>query len=148
MSEYQPRLFTSCSDIRRIGTGLLSRQLPRAEWTHEAHLAACSWIIMEREDVAAETDLPQIIRSYNEAVGGINDDSQGYHETITQASIISIRLHLASIPAGTSLVQAVNSLLQSPRGDRRWLLRFYSNSLLFSVAARRHFVPPDVMPFD
>ncbi len=147
MSEYQPRLFTRCSDVRRIGEGLLLRKLPRTEWTHEAHLAACSWIIMERKDIAAETELPHIIRSYNEAVGGINDDSQGYHETITQAYIITIRLHLATISAETTLVDAVNSLLQSPRGDRRWLLRFYSSSVLSSAAARRNFVPPDIMPF-
>jgi hypothetical protein len=148
MSEYQPRLFASCLNIRRIGTGLLSCSLPCAEWTHEAHLAACTWLAMERTDIVPETELPQIIRRYNEAVGGINDDSQGYHETITQTYIITIRQHLASIPAGASLLQAVNSLLQSPRGDRRWPLRFYSNSVLFSVDARHKFVPPDIMPFD
>jgi hypothetical protein len=29
-----------------------------------------------------EQQLPDIIRSYNESVGGVNDDTQGYHETL------------------------------------------------------------------
>jgi len=31
-------------------------------------------------------------------------------------------------------------------GKRGWPLRFYSRELLFSVAARRNFVPPDLAP--
>jgi hypothetical protein len=38
----------------------------------------------------------------------------------------------------------VNELLLSPMGRRDWPLRFYSRERLFSVEARRNFVPPDV----
>jgi hypothetical protein len=42
------------------------------------------------------------------------------------------------------LHELVNALLLSPMGRRDWPLRFYSPALLFSVEARRNFVPPDV----
>ena len=38
MPEYPIRLFADAADVRRIGTGLLDCRLPRADWTHEAHL--------------------------------------------------------------------------------------------------------------
>ena len=37
-------------------------------------------------------------------------------------------------------------MLRSDVGRRDWPLRFYSRELLFSVAARRGFVEPDLMP--
>ena len=42
------------------------------------------------------------------------------------------------------LHELVNDLLHSPMGRRDWPLRFYSAERLFSVEARRHFVPPDL----
>jgi hypothetical protein len=82
-----PHLFADNAAVRHIGEGLFARSLARDEWTHEAHLAACVWLIVERPDVQPERDLPDIIRRFNESVGGINDETQGYHETITQCFI-------------------------------------------------------------
>ena len=144
--DYRPRLFTDDAAIRRIGEGLLERTLPRPEWTHEAHLAACAWIVLERTDLAPERDLPGIIRSYNESVGGVNSDTEGYHETITQVSIRAVRAALAR-SEGRGLAERVNALLQAPEGRRDWPLRFYSAELLFAVEARLGWVEPDLAPF-
>lgn len=137
-----PRLFADADAITRIGTGLLDRSLPRADWTHEAHLAACLWLVRERSDIAIEAELPAIIRSYNEAVGGVNDDHQGYHETLTQLYIAGVRAHHAA-HGKLDLLESVNALLVSPRGARDWPLAFYAREHLFSVAARRTYLPPD-----
>ncbi len=147
MPDYPVRLFTDAARVRRIGTGLLEQSLPRAEWTHEAHLAACVWLLTERPDVLPERDLPAIIRSYNEAVGGVNDDSQGYHETLTQLYIRGVRQFLADC-AEEGLVERVNALLSGPVGARDWPLRFYSRAVLFSVGARRAWVDPDLSSHD
>ncbi len=146
MTDPSPRLFETDADIRRIGLGLLDLSLPRADWTHEAHLAACLWIVTERPDIDPAHDMRAIISGYNEAVGGVNDDSQGYHETITQCFVHAVRAHLAGMGQGT-LTERVNALLASPFGRRDWPLAFYSRARLFSVAARRAFVEPDLMPF-
>jgi hypothetical protein len=144
---YEPRLFASDAAIRRVGEGLLSRTLPRAEWTHEAHLAACLWLLRERPDIDAPAELPAIIAGYNEAVGGRNSDTEGYHETITQAYIRLIRAYLAMSDRDQPLVDLVNALLVSPLGHREALLAHYSRERLFSVAARKHWVEPDLAPF-
>ena len=146
MTGYPARLFDGAATIREIGAGLLDRTLPRERWTHEAHLAASTWILSERSDIDAARDVPDIIRRYNEAVGGVNDDHQGYHETITQIYILAVRAHIGEMGAQTGLLQLVNSLLLSPRGQRDFPLRHYTRDLLFSVAARKQFLPPDLLP--
>jgi hypothetical protein len=145
MTIHAPRLFSADAEILRIGQGLLDRSLARADWTHEAHLAACLWIVSERPDIDPDRDLRAIISSYNVAVGGVNDETQGYHETITRCFVHAVRLHAAQSRA-RSLVAAVNALLLSPLGQRDWPLQFYSHARLFSVAARCVFVEPDLAP--
>ena len=143
---HEPRLFASDAAVRRVGEGLLARTLPRPEWTHEAHLAACLYIITERPEIAPERDLPDIIRRYNESVGGVNDDTQGYHETITQCFIRAVRAYLAGRSPALPLVERVNGLLRAPEGKRDWPLGFYSPEWLFSVEARLNHVEPDIRP--
>jgi hypothetical protein len=144
MTDYRPRLFRSDADIAHIGEGLLACTLPRSEWTHEAHLAATTWLLTQRPDIDVDARLPEIIRRYNESVGGVNSDSEGYHETITRVFLHGVRLFLAEADLDEPLHELVNELLLSPMGRRDWPLRFYSAARLFSVEARRHFVPPDL----
>ncbi len=145
MTDHSPRLFANDAAIRHIGEGLLACALERAEWTHEAHLAATLYLITERPDIVAERDLPAIIRRFNESVGGVNDDMQGYHETITQCFIRGVRCYLVRT-ADTKLTVRVNGLLRAPEGQRDWPLRFYSSDLLFSTPTRLGFVAPNVAP--
>ena len=144
-TEFSPRLFERDSDIRAIGTGLLACALPREAWTHEAHLGACLWLLTERPDIDVDAGIAGIIRRFNESVGGVNDDTQGYHDSITRAYVAGVRL-LLSQSDETALAARVNALLLSDMGRREWPLRFYSRERLFSVAARRGFVEPDLAP--
>jgi hypothetical protein len=144
MIDYRPRLFTSDAEIEHLGEGLLARTLAREEWTHEAHVAATTYLLTRRPDIDVDKALPGIIRAFNESVGGVNDDTQGYHETITRVFLHGVRLFLAEADPREPLHELVNELLMSPMGHRDWPLRFYSDERLFSVEARRQFVPPDL----
>jgi len=144
MTGHPIRPFADDAAVRHLGNALLARSLPKAEWTHEAHLAACLWLVRERTDFLPETDLQDVICSYNVAVGGQNTDSEGYHATLTRLYVRGVRAFAAKLPEGTALVDAVNALLASEIGDRQWPLRFYSRERLFSVAARRGWVEPDL----
>ena len=144
-TDHKPRLFARDDDIRAIGEGLLARTLPRAAWTHEAHLGACLWLLTERPDIEIDAEIATIIRGFNEGVGGVNDDTQGYHDSITRAYVAGVRLFLSQTPE-TGLSERVNAMLLSDVGRRDWPLRFYSRDLLFSVPARRGFVEPDLTP--
>ena len=127
---------------------MIACTLPKAEWTHEAHLSTCLWIIRDRPDIVAERDLRLMIPRYNESVGGVNSDTEGYHETITQVYIAAVRAHLSEIDAAATLLEAVNALLLSERGRRDWPLQSYSRARLFSVEARRTFILPDIAAAD
>ena len=147
MTEYRPRTYRSDAEIEHLGEGLLACTLRREEWTHEAHLAATTYLLLRRPDVDIDNELPGIIRRYNESVGGVNSDTEGYHETITRAFLAGVRLFLSEADPREPLHELVNDLLLSPMGRRDWPLRFYSRERLFSVEARRGFVPPDVAAF-
>jgi hypothetical protein len=144
MTDFRPRLFASDADVVHVGEGFLARSLPREEWTHEAHLATSTYLLLRHPEIDLDAELPGLIRRYNESVGGVNDDTQGYHETITRVFLHGVRLFLAEAVSTEPLHELVNELLLSPMGARDWPLRFYSREHLLSVEARREFVAPDL----
>lgn len=144
MTDHHIRFFADDAAIRRVGEGLLSRTLPRAEWTHEAHLASCLWLLVERADIDPDRDLRAIISGYNESVGGVNDTTQGYHHTITMTFLAGVRRFLARSDGNLGLAEKVNALLAAPEGRRDWPLTLYSRERLFSVTARMGYVAPDL----
>jgi hypothetical protein len=144
MTDFPPRLFNSDAEIEHIGEGLLARTLPRPKWTHEAHLAATTYLLLRRPDIDLDQEVPGLIRRYNESVGGVNSDSEGYHETITRVFLHGVRLFLSEVDASKPLHELINDLLLSPMGQRDWPLRFYSAERLLSVEARREFIEPDL----
>src|SRR5437868_13967096 len=95
MTDHSIRFFPDDAAVRQVGEGLLARTLPMAEWTHEAHLASCLWLLVERADIDPERELRAIISGYNESVGGVNDATQGYHHTITMAFLTGVSAFLA-----------------------------------------------------
>ena len=139
--------FSSDAEIERIGRGLLDRSLPKAEWTHAGHFAAAFWVL-RRPNMDAARDMPGLIRAYNEATGVHNTDTTGYHETITLASLRTAGAWLRG-RSGVPLYEALNELLATEYGRSEWLLGYWSRPLLFSVAARRAWVNPDLraLPF-
>lgn len=134
--------------ISQLGAAFLDRSLVKGEWTHAAHFATCLWLLRDRPEIVPERDLPGLIRAYNAAIGGVNDDHNGYHETITQASIRAARSFVARRPA-EPLHETVDALMAGPLGDSRWPLAYWSRARLFSVTARRGWEEPDLaeLPF-
>ena len=132
-------------DIERIARGLIERTLPKSGWTHAAHFAAAFWLLRHRGD-AAFHDMPPLIRAYNESTGVANTDGSGYHETITMASLRVARAWLEERP-GVALHAALSELLLGACGRSDWLLAYWSRERLFSPAARRAWVEPDLRAF-
>ena len=128
---------------RRILGGVAARTLPRPEWTHQAHLVFATALLADRGLAIAERDAPGLIRAYNESVGGVNDDTQGYHHTITLLFLRHISAFLAPF-ADESVGRRATRLLASPLAATDYPLAFYSRERLFSVEARRGWVEPDL----
>jgi hypothetical protein len=146
MGRFDP--FTSDEEIATIGNGLFDRTLPKTAWTHAAHFAATLWLLQCRPEVEISREMPGIIRGYNEATGGANTETSGYHETITQASIRAARAFLA-LTSPLPLFVTCNALMQSRLGSPEWLMEYWTRTRLFSVEARREWLEPDIksLPF-
>lgn len=131
--------------VAHILHGLETRTLPKAEWTHGAHLAAALALATDPQR-NAEAEMPDLIRSYNLAAGGENTDTAGYHHTLTLGWLAGVRAFLSTRPAGEPLGDTLAAMLIGPMGRADWPLAFWSREVLFSVAARRGWVEPDLAP--
>ena len=82
--------FKTTSDITRLVEQFEGGILPKAQWTHQAHVVVCLWYLLHHSPVDALRRLRQGILNYNESVGTPNTDASGYHETITRCYVMVI----------------------------------------------------------
>lgn len=137
--------YTSDEELCRLADGLTDHSLPKEDWTHAAHFGAALWLLKTRGK-ATYDEMPGLIRAYNVSVGGVNSDTEGYHETITVASLRAAEAALDDAPPGTPLHETLARLLAGPYGKSAWLLDYWSRERLFSVEARKLWVDPDIAP--
>ncbi|MFN0122311.1 MAG: hypothetical protein ACKV2V_17585 [Blastocatellia bacterium] len=130
-------------EIERLVADFKACVLPKAEWTHQAHLIVGFWHVAQYGREAATPLMRDGIRRYNDAVGTANTDTSGYHETTTLFYLEFIDLFLQQADQGKSLAELVNAFL-SAYSDRELPLRYFSRELLMSVRARRTWVEPDL----
>ncbi|KMS56937.1 MULTISPECIES: hypothetical protein [Sphingobium] len=133
-------------EIDALAQGFCACALPKERWTHHAHFATALWLIRTRPDVQPERDMPDMIRRYNESVGGVNSDSSGYHETITLASLHMARRLLAGLPDDVTPATAYSALMCSPLKNKEWPFSYWSRDLLMASPARLTWVEPDIRP--
>lgn len=129
--------------VAHIFDGVRARTLPKPEWTHPAHLVFATALMAQEGLAAAERQAPALIRAYNLSTGGVNDDTQGYHHTITLFFLRAIDAFCSAHPEERPGARATR-LLASPLAATDYPLRFYSRGRLFSVEARREWVEPDL----
>ena len=140
------RVTPSRARIEAIAARFEAAALPAVEWTHETHLTMGVWHVARFGPDAALERLRAGIRALNAAHGTIDSDTRGYHETITRAFVHLLDAFLRGRPEGEALAVSVAALLASPLAAREVMLRHYSKATLFSVAARRGWVEPDLEP--
>jgi hypothetical protein len=119
--------------------------LPDWAWTHEAHLI-CALSILSRFGIEqAPSEMKKRILKYNEAVGKINSDTSGYHETVTYFWLKAIWERL-SVDGKVNFDQAtLDDLLSNiDLAYRNLFLKSYSEKLILSVEARKNYVEPDL----
>jgi len=135
--------------IEELALGMTACHLPKERWTHGAHWAAALWLIRHRPDAAQPEAMGASIRAYNASVGGVNSDTAGYHETITIASLRGAQAEMARHGGDTPLSHILAALLAGELGKSDWPMAYWRRETLFSVAARRGWVAPDLgdLPF-
>ncbi|MEO1656879.1 MAG: hypothetical protein AAFR65_04090 [Pseudomonadota bacterium] len=133
----------SDDEISEVVRQLQDCTLPKDEWTHAAHWAAALAIASAEDEPFAV--MAATIPPYNEAVGGQNTDTEGYHDTITYACMALAEMVVGEAE-GRSLSDIHAAVMASPLGGMDWLKRHHSPEILWSVAARRKAVEPDLAP--
>lgn len=148
MNQYHSiMIYFPIEDALHIVTRFERQQLPKEEWTHEAHLVVGLYCATKYESKAFEK-MSAYIRAHNESVGIINSESNGYHATITYFWIWAVR-HFCSVNGDLDFNQeTIDDMLWTEElANRNLWLDYYSKELMLSVEARLNLLEPDLKPF-
>lgn len=140
-------LFGHSDEVLRLVARFENGTLPKAEWTHQAHLAMALWFSSRLPFEEALVAVRQGIWKVNAAHGVATTPTGGYHETITRFYMLVICGYVAEEGSEAAIDWAarVNRLL-ARYGDRNLPLRHYTKRLLMSADARFGWVEPDLRP--
>lgn len=133
------------SGYHHIISGFLDKTLPKDAWTHAAHLAAAVFFCRKYPPEDTLREMRTAIKTYNEAVGGVNSDTSGYHETLTYFWLETTALFVKNHPSENE-AELWQALLQTDAAKSGYPLQFYSRETLFSVTAHKTPVAPDLAP--
>jgi hypothetical protein len=137
--------FDTEADLQALTDGFLDHSLPKDAWRHDTHCLVTAWLLLRRPDIDLRTELPDLIRTYNVAVGGENTDTAGYHHTITLFYLDAITAFMAGRDTSNA-VAACRAMLASPIRDKDFPLRHYTHDRLVSREARLGWLEPDIQP--
>jgi hypothetical protein len=127
--------FTAFLDAFAAGT------LPRAEWSHAAHLAAATALIHGGGTVATVRE--RILR-YNESQGIVSTPDYGYHETVTCFWVERIGELIGGLGRNASAYDAARAVVAAFAHRGRLFDSYYSYNLFESREARAAYLPPDI----
>lgn len=130
-------------DHEAIAMAFQDRTLPKALWTHEAHLTTAIWFIMKYEGFDALCRIKSGIISYNLSVGGENNGTNGYHETITVFWWRLLSLFVSE-HKGLDYESMCAAFLKSAWNKREIIFDYYSKESVLSQKARAMFIHEDI----
>jgi hypothetical protein len=137
--------FDSNEEIEELIEAFRTRTLPKNDWTHEAHLTVAIWFLRNHNLDEATCQLKSSIISYNLSVGGVNDGSHGYHETLSIFWIDVVHFFVTQND-DLELIDAVNQFLNNSLANRRLPFMFYHNEELLASPARARYLSPNKEP--
>lgn len=134
--------YSSFAEVKKVIEAFEAGTLPRANWTHAAHLTVAFWYLVCYPLPEATARIMAGILRYNESQGVKQTKEGGYHETLTLFWIHVVRQHLTTATLDAHLVALLNDLIS--RCDMRLPLAYYSREFLFSWDARLQWREPDL----
>ena len=133
----------SCAALQEFVRLWEERTLPKAEFTHAAHVAVCAFYTAEFGHAKALNNMRERIPLYNVAVDGQNTEDSGYHETLTclWAGIVGDFIARRRFP---TTFAAVETTVLRFGEERKLHAAYYSYDVVADRRARREWVPPDL----
>ena len=131
--------------LQRFVEGWKAGKLPKAAWTHAAHVAMAAYFAFDHAADATFAIMKTGILHHNTSVGTPNTDDNGYHETLTRfwSSEIGEFVRSRRFP---SRFEAVREAVSSFGKDRDRFRLFYRFDVVPDRRARREWVVPDRQP--
>src|SRR3712207_9588026 len=86
--------YKTTEEIFEVLRGFNDRSLPRARWTHAAHLTVALWHLLQFDWPEAVARVRAGIKRYNAAHGIHATHAGGYHETLTLFWMRTVRAFL------------------------------------------------------
>jgi hypothetical protein len=142
-----PAPFATADEIRDLVAAFERCELPRAAWTHRAHLMTALWYLVHCGPDEGGERVRTGIKRFNAANGVAQTRDGGYHETITCFYLRVVAHHVRDALPGTSLADLASTLVTA-WGDKSRPLEYYSRERLFSWEARTGWVEPDLRALD
>jgi hypothetical protein len=139
-------LMDDCA-ISRLAAAFYERTLPKELWTHHAHLRVGLWTLLRFPPSESLVRLRNGIRLYNEACGGVNSDTAGYHESITRFYVWRIDRFLGDADRTRPAADLAEELIRL-HGDKNLPFEFWTKERLMSKEARLDWVEPDLRPLE
>jgi hypothetical protein len=139
--------YATAAEIECLVRNFESCLLPRARWTHHAHLTVALWYCLRHSWPDAVYRVRTGIKRYNEASGIITTRESGYHETMTLFWLRMVRRYLEAAERECSLVVLANGLIER-YDDSRLPFDYYTRELLMSAEARAGWIEPDLKSLD
>lgn len=132
--------FTSAAD-RDFAIRLESLEWSPADFSHELHVRL-AYVYLSR---ASQEEAVQAMRTWTFRYLAHHDiDPSKYNETLTRAWMLAVRHFMVRTPGSRS---SEDFVAQNPQIlDSRIMMTHYTKDLLWSEAARRDFVEPDLDP--
>jgi len=134
-----PDFLVSSETLDAFVTAFEGCMLPKASWTHAAHVATGAvYVLRYRSDALGH--LRANISRFNESVGGVNGPDSGYHETLTRLWALLIAAHVD----GESDPHAAACTAVETFGHQNKLhAEYYSFDVVASREARASWIAPD-----
>lgn len=139
-------IYNGDEEINLLAKAFEERTLPKAEWTHAAHLVVGLYYCYHNPFGVAKNLMSDGINWLNDAHGTPNTETSGYHETLTVFWLRTVANFLEKAGREKSLAELANELVATVN-DTKLPLKFYSRERLFSVEARMNYVEPDLEDF-
>ncbi len=123
-----------------------NHSLPKNEWTHELHLMTGLYYSAKYGEEALPR-LREKIKSYNQAVGTINSESSGYHETMTHFWLFALRQYCAKDGLVLFDQETLDDMLWTEElADRNLWLTYYSKEFMMSTEVRMNLLQGNILP--
>ena len=133
------------AELQRFVETWKAGKLPKAAWTHAAHVGTAAYFAFDHALEATFAIMKAGILHHNTSVGTPNTEDNGYHETLTRFWAAEIG-EFVRCGHFASRLEAVRAAVALYGGNRDRYKPFYSFDVVRDRRARREWIAPDRKP--